>query len=141
MTCLHHFVAHARLPMVYCENCGEHRSLEVKAPAAPRVVREPKARRPKEPSQMTMPFGMPHAIGQAGSMFDQPREPSAADMAELERSFFGAKPEDQADILEAMAKRVNGGRRVVTDADPDGTYRPGTSETIGRGAGISSPNE
>jgi hypothetical protein len=131
------------MAVVYCKNCGESKSLEPKA--APRAATEdaaPKPHRRKResaPAEPTLPFGMPVAIGEGGrSMFEPEGPPSAADLAQLERDFFGAgtSPARQAEIIAEMAARTKMGGRPVHEGDPPGTYRPGTGETLGRSAGV-----
>lgn len=144
MTCLHHFVEHARLALLYCEHCGEPRSLEAKPVVRdakpPRRPRAAKAAPGADDPQPQLPFDVPIAINADGkSMFEPQGEPTAEDIAELERRFFGANPQAQAEIIAAMAARGLGGKRVP-EGDPPNTYRPGEGETIGRGAGITRPS-
>lgn len=129
MNCLHHFIEHSRLAVTYCEHCGEHRALLASPPA--KVAKEPRLPRARRPQQPTLPFGMPVAVGNGGSMFDAPTMPG-----QIDREFgVPVDPVAEAAIIAEMAKRGMGGRRVP-EGDPPNTYRPGESETIGRAAGV-----
>jgi hypothetical protein len=137
MTCLHAFEPHPVMAVLFCSRCGESKSLEQKRvpDEGPAARRKFTSRKNAQPQQATLPFGEPIAINEGGrSMFDSPEPPGPADMATLERAFFGKDAISQAAILEELASARRGGR-PVPQGDPPNTYRPGTGETLGRAAG------
>ncbi|MDE2102034.1 MAG: hypothetical protein KGL39_32610 [Patescibacteria group bacterium] len=123
MTCLHRFKAHLRLPVLYCEHCGETRALETL------TAQSRTGRRQKPAPQAMLPFDAPPAVG-SRSFMDPGTPASAADLAQLEREFLvSTGPISQAASINELAERLNFRREL---GDPEGTYRPEETSAVER---------